>query len=548
MVAIQGGKPAFVDFLRPNPIIRGTPNTALGRLESELRPIHIADMTAEDAYREGKPHRVAVADLEGARSFLAVPMLKEGQLVGAITIYRREVRPFTDKQIALVETFADQGVIAIENVRLFNELQASTRELARSVEELQALAEVGQAVSSTLDQQTVLTTIVTRAVQISGTEGGVIYEYDEGDQAFHPMAAHGVDEKLMSNLQAGPTQLGESAMGRAALSRAPFQVPDLRDEGSIVLPRVRSELVQSGYRSLLAVPLLLEERIMGGLVVWRKEPGEFAEEVVQLLQTFATQSSLAIQNARLFFEIEERGRQLEIASRHKSQFLANMSHELRTPLNAILGYTELILDRIYGEVPDKVTEVLDRVTVSGNHLLGLINNVLDLAKIEAGQLDLSLADYSMKDVVQNVSVAVESLAAEKRLALNVEVSDGLPVGRGDEQRITQVLLNLAGNAIKFCEAGSVGIRVSAEDGAFLIAVSDTGPGITKSEQEEIFGEFHQADSSTSKKKGGTGLGLAIARKFVEMHGGRIWVDSDPGKGSTFWFTLPIRAEQQREGV
>jgi signal transduction histidine kinase len=248
---------------------------------------------------------------------------------------------------------------------------------------------------------------------------------------------------------------------------------------------------------------------------------------------------------------EELGRlyqQLEAASRHKSQFLASMSHELRTPLNAILGYTELIIDDIYGAVPDKIRDVLERVQQSGKHLLGLINAVLDLSKIEAGRLMLSLADYSMQEVVQTVFAAVESLAAEKRLALSISMPPDLPPGRGDEQRLSQVLLNLVGNAIKFTDAGEVSIQVTATDGVFTVAVADTGPGIAEADQPKIFEEFQQADSSSTRKQGGTGLGLAIAKKIIEMHGGRIWVESHLGKGSTFWFTLPVHVERQREVV
>jgi signal transduction histidine kinase len=253
---------------------------------------------------------------------------------------------------------------------------------------------------------------------------------------------------------------------------------------------------------------------------------------------------LAIQNARLFRELEEKSRQLEVASRHKSQFLANMSHELRTPLNAILGYAELILDEIYGPVPEKIREVLERVHASGKHLLGLINDVLDLSKIEAGQLTLALADYSMRELVQTVFTAVEPLAAEKSLALEVTVPPDLPPGHGDERRLAQVVMNLVGNAIKFTEAGAVRVRVTATDGVFEVGVADTGPGIAPADQQRIFEEFQQADSSTTRKKGGTGLGLSIARRIVELHGGRIWVESTPGRGSTFRFTVPVRVERQ----
>ncbi|MCZ6842142.1 MAG: GAF domain-containing sensor histidine kinase, partial [SAR324 cluster bacterium] len=443
-------------------------------------------------------------------------------------------------------TFADQAVIAIENARLLEQLQARTEALGRSVEELRALGEVSQAVSSTLELQTVLTTVVSRAVQISQTAGGVIFEYDEQTTEFVQVAAHQAPPDLFESWRASPVRFGEGAMGRAAQQQSPVQVADILDEGAQVQDQARAILADAGFRSLLAVPLLLEKRVMGGLVLWRREQGEFDQEVVNLMETFAAQSTLAIQNARLFREIEERGRELELASKHKSQFLANMSHELRTPLNAILGYTELILDSIYGEVPEKVGEVLERVRKSGSHLLGLINAVLDLSKIEAGQLSLSFNNYSMQDVVQTVFTAVESLAAEKQLTLEMTVPPDLPMGNGDEQRITQVLLNLVGNAIKFTEAGKVGIEVGAENGSYLVSVSDTGPGIPEEDQEKIFGEFQQADITDTKNLGGTGLGLAIAKKFVEMHHGRIWVESKPGEGSTFRVSLPVRVSDSEK--
>jgi signal transduction histidine kinase len=278
--------------------------------------------------------------------------------------------------------------------------------------------------------------------------------------------------------------------------------------------------------------------------VRRKAPGEFPKQTTDLLQTFAAQSVLAIQNAHLFMEIGEKSHQLEVASQHKSQFLANMSHELRTPLNAILGYTELILDQIYGETPQKMHGVLERVQSNGKHLLGLINDVLDLSKIEAGQLVLSLADYSIKDVVNGVFSVVESLANAKKLALKVEVPPDLPRGRGDERRLTQVILNLVGNAIKFTDTGEVAIKAAAANGCYTVSVRDTGPGIAPADQAKIFEEFQQADSSVTKSKGGTGLGLSIARRIVELHGGKIRVESVVGKGATFIVSVPVRAEQQ----
>jgi signal transduction histidine kinase len=299
-------------------------------------------------------------------------------------------------------------------------------------------------------------------------------------------------------------------------------------------------VLAAGFRAILVMPLLRPDRIVGLLVVRRRMPGAFAPATVELLQTFAAQSVIAIQNARLFSEIEEKSRQLAVASQHKSQFLANMSHELRTPLNAMLGYSELILDDIYGATPPKMREVLVRIETNGRHLLGLINDVLDLSKIEAGQLVLTLGDYSIKELAQGVYVAVEPLATNKKLALRLDLQPDLPPAHGDDRRIAQVLLNLVGNAIKFTDAGEVTIRASAADGAYTIAVRDTGPGIAAADQGKIFEEFQQADNSVTRRKGGTGLGLAISKRIVEMHGGRIWVDSEPGKGSVFSITLPIK--------
>jgi signal transduction histidine kinase len=266
------------------------------------------------------------------------------------------------------------------------------------------------------------------------------------------------------------------------------------------------------------------------------------------MKTFAAQSALAIQNARLFQEIDEKGRELEVASRHKSQFLANMSHELRTPLNAILGYTELILDSIYGDPPDKMRAVLERVQTNGKHLLGLINDVLDLSKIEAGQLTLSLTDYSLANLVQGVYVAVEPLAAQKNLALTTNVAPSLPAGHGDERRLSQVLLNLVGNAIKFTDKGEVAIEASVSNGSFQVAVRDSGPGIAAADQVKIFEEFQQVDNTLTKQKGGTGLGLAISKRIVEMHGGGISVDSELGKGSTFTIRLPVHAGSEGQAA
>jgi signal transduction histidine kinase/putative methionine-R-sulfoxide reductase with GAF domain/CHASE3 domain sensor protein len=510
--------------------------TVTARMVRSRAVVHIEDVLADPEY-EAKD-----AALVGPwRGALGVPMIREGQVVGAIFVARTTAGYFSDVQVQLLKTFADQAVIAIENVRLFKELEARTAELTRSVEELKALGEVSRAVSSTLDLQTVLDTIVTRASQLSGTHGGVIYEYDDATDKFHLRAAHRLEDELVEALRLQPLRLGEGATGQAAATRAPFQVTNLLDEKEYTLTRVRDILARLGYRSILAVPLIFEQRILGALVVHRPETGAFAPEVVNLLQTFAVQSALAIQNARLFREIEDKSRQLEAASRHKSEFLANMSHELRTPLNAITGFSEVLLERMFGEINPKQTEYLQDILSSGRHLLSLINDILDLSKIEAGRMELTLAQFHLPLALDNAITLVKERAARHGIALDIDIDPRLGEFMGDERKIKQVLLNLLSNAVKFTpEGGRIGVKAMRSDGTVEIAVSDTGIGIAPKDQEAIFEEFRQVGSDEARKVEGTGLGLTLTKKFIEMHGGRIWVESGVGKGSTFRFTLPVK--------
>jgi len=495
---------------------------------------HVADMAVTDP-------QSPITRLGGARTLLNVPMIREKELIGVIGIYRQEVRPFTEKQIALVQNFAAQAVIAIENSRLLNELRQRTDDLGRSVNELRALGEVSQAVNSTLDLKTVLSTIVSRAVQLSGTEAGTIYEFDEIRQEFKLRATYGMSEDLISALENEHIGLDEPSIATAITQREPMQIADLVNQAPTAVNEI---ILRAGYRALLLAPLLRGQDIVGLLVIRRKAPGVFGKSTMALLQTFADQSVVAIQNARLFGEIQEKSKELAEASQHKSQFLANMSHELRTPLNAILGYTELMADGAYGEPSEKTLGVLKRLEANGKHLLGLINDVLDLSKIEAGQLVLELSDYSVQDIAQTVRSTLEPLAADKKLTFKVEMSSELPAGRGDGRRLTQVLINLVGNAIKFTDAGEVAIKAEANNDSFYVSVRDTGPGISPADQAKLFQEFQQADNAITRKKGGTGLGLAISKRIVEMHGGKIWVESQPGRGSTFAFTVPIIVEAQ----
>jgi signal transduction histidine kinase len=475
----------------------------------------------------------------GLRSVLAVPLIRKGSPIGAIAIGDAEPGPFPDTQIALLQTFADQAMIAIENVRLFNELKASTAELMRSVGELKALGEVGQAVSSTLDLETVLTTIVARATQLAGVDGGSIYEYDTERQEFHLRATHGLSEELIETLRTNPIRKGEGLLGRMAVTAEAVAIGDIVDEGAYQ-SRVREALIGLGYRSLLAVPFLREGHLLGGLAVNRKDTGDFAPEVIDLLKTFAAQSALAIQNARLFREIEVKSRELETASRHKSEFLANMSHELRTPLNAIIGFSEVLSERMFGEINDKQAEYLADILESGRHLLSLINDILDLSKIEAGRMELEPSEFDLPTTIETALILVRERAQRHGIVLEHTVDERLGTIRGDERKVKQVLLNLLSNALKFTpEAGRIDVRAAVRDSTVEISVTDTGVGIALEDQETVFEEFRQVGVA-AKKVEGTGLGLAISKKLIELHGGRIWVESTVGSGSTFAFTLPLR--------
>jgi len=526
----HGASPETRDLIGRNPLPLGR-ETAAGRAALERHPVHIPDILADSG------HTFVPGHVAGLRTVLAVPLLREGTVLGAFSIWREEVRPFTDRQVELLKTFADQAVIAIENVRLLKELQSRTGELARSVEELRSLGEVSQAVSSTLELETVLNTIVAHAVRLSGTDGGAIYEYNEAQRAFDLRGTHGMDWELIEAARESRSQLGETLLGLAAATRQAQQVPDILSEPRTVM---RDALERAGFKAVLVVPMLREERIVGALVVRRKAPGEFPRETVGLLQTFATQSVLAMENARLFQEIQDKSHQLEIASRHKSEFLANMSHELRTPLNAILGFNELILGGIYGDLSPALREPLTDIQNSGKHLLRLINNVLDLAKIEAGRMELAPADYAVEDIVERVRASLQPLAAAKGLDLLASVPTGLPLAYGDAGRITQCLLNLAGNAVKFTRHGRVELAVELQGDRLVYRVADTGIGIAQEKLATLFTEFRQGDPTITSEFGGTGLGLSITKKFVELHGGRIWVESELGKGSRFALAIPLR--------
>jgi GAF domain-containing protein len=530
MVADYETPAKFKEWMADHPIRPGR-ESATGRAALERRTIHIHDAQADPEYSFG------AKEIEPFRSVLTVPMLKGGELLGVILTYRLEVRPFTQKQIELVETFADQAVIAIENVRLFDAVQERTRELARSVEELRALGEVSQAVNSTLDLDTVLTTIVAKAVQLSNTDAGVIYVFDEPDEMFRLRTTYGLSEEVVAALQAQEHGVS-GAIRQATRERQPQETVDVRDEPA---SPIRDVAVRAGLRARLVVPLVGADRVVGALVIRRKEPGSFPTNTVQLLQTFAAQSVLAIQNARLFREIEDKSRQLQIASENKSQFVASMSHELRTPLNAIIGLTEMMVSNAARFGTEKAQEPLQRVNRAGTHLLGLINQVLDLSKIEAGKLELNPQTVQLAPLINEVIGTAGQLAEQNKNRLVVDAQKNLGTLTVDPMRLRQILLNLLSNACKFTKEGEVKLaarKVSNGSSFVEFAVSDTGIGMTAEQQAKLFEEFSQADTTTAQRFGGTGLGLAITRKLARMMGGDVTVTSEPGKGSVFTVRLP----------
>jgi len=515
---------------RSRPLERGW---VTGRAVLDQKVIHVLDLaSAGDEF----PLGVEIARQLGHRTTLGIPLMSDAGAIGCLLLRRPVVEPFSDKQIALLQTFADQAVIAIENVRLFDEVQARTRELSQSIGELRALGEVSQAVNSTLDLETVLTTIVAKATQLSNTDAGTIYVFDDASREFRLHAAYGMGDAIIAAIRDRHIHLGETAIGRAVEQRTPIQVPDIHSDPTSVL----DVIVRAGFRALLTVPLLAADRIVGALVVRRKEPGEFPKNTIDLLQTFAAQSVLAIQNARLFHEIEETGRRLAEASQHKSQFLANMSHELRTPLNAIIGVSEML--REDAEAAKQDLEPLDRVLGAGRHLLALINDILDLSKIEAGRMELQVETFPLAPLIADVVKTIEPMATKNSNHLVIDCPVDIGTIHADQIRIRQSLLNLMSNANKFTEKGTITIdaRQGQEDGCdwVTIAVADTGIGMTAEQMGKLFQEFSQADASTTRKYGGTGLGLAISKRFCQMMGGDITVESEPGRGSTFTIRLP----------
>jgi len=539
LMSSVGGTDALRDYEQshPTPIDR---RTLIGRMALDRAVVHIPDVFTEPGYdwpanRENNVHTVA-----------AVPIFSAGEIVGAIGAGRFRVEPYTAEELRLFETFADQAGIAIENVRLFNETKES---LAQQT----ALSDVLKTVSRTVfDLDTTLAAIVENAGRLTGADAAWLTQLIDTD---HFSVGTTWTAPHAKGVKFPPIQ--DRVRFRRPIASNPSIMSRLYQDGVVVRfddVTTRPDLTQNsptikatGSRSIVGVPLRVEGKVIGAFIVSRLDVRPFSEREVKLAETFADQASIAMQNVRLFNEIQEKSRELEVANRHKSEFLANMSHELRTPLNAIIGFSEVLLERIFGDVNEKQTEYLEDVLSSGKHLLGLINDILDLSKIEAGRMELDVSTFSVAAAVDSGLTIVRERATRHGITVRAVLPKDLPAIEADERKVKQVLYNLLSNAVKFTpDGGGIEVTAAREDGSVRIAVRDTGIGIAPDDQTKIFEEFRQVGRERSRE--GTGLGLTLTKRFVELHGGAITVQSTPGKGSTFSFTLPIHAVPRVAGA
>ena len=513
---------------RPMPMNR---ETLIGRVGLDRRAGQIADVLADPEYG-----RLDLQQVAGFRTTMGAPLLLDERVVGALCVWRNDVSPLDDREMAIVTAFAAQAAMAVNSVQLVQQLESRGAELAKKVDELEALREVGEAVSSSLDVGDVLTTIVTRAVELSGTDGGSMMEYDAQERCFLVRSVYRTERDVVARLHAIRIDLDETLVGRAARQRRPIAVPDLRE--TELDPHLRI-LFDAGWRSIVAVPMLRDEQIVGALIVRRKRPGDFTEETVDLLETFASQSAIALLNAQLFRELKEQSLELELASRHKSEFLASMSHELRTPLNAVLGFSEVLLERMFGDINERQEEYLRDIHGSGKHLLELLNEILDLSKVEAGRMELAYSSFDLQLLLDDAVSMLRERAAAHGIELRVEIGEDVDQVYSDELRLKQIVLNLMTNAVKFTgDGGSVTVTARRTGAELEITVADTGIGIPEADRERIFESFQQGGRGSSREEG-TGLGLTLSRRLVELLGGRMWLETDVGVGSTFGFTLPV---------
>src|SRR5689334_4959644 len=519
----------YREFIASNPVVleRGS---LVGRVGLDRRATQITDVLADPDYGQAEAQRVA-----GFRTIMGVPMLLDGDVVGVLSVWRTQVDPFSDRAVEVLTTFAAQAALAVRTVDLVRTLESRTDELGRKVNQLEALGAVGQAVSSSLNLTEVLNAIITQAVQLSGSDGGSIYEFDEDAREFRVETVCGTSPEAFDALRRARIRLDGTFIGQAATLGRPLELTDLRDAP---LEPPLSALAETGWRSLVAVPMLREGRIVGAMVIRRHTPGRIPQEINDLLETFASQSALALINAQLYRQLERQSAALEVASWHKSEFLASMSHELRTPLNAIIGFSEVLLERMFGELNERQDDYLRDIWSSGKHLLELLNDILDLSKIEAGQMVLNRSEFAVRESLEHCLSMVRERALNQRILLSLEVDAQVGLLDADRLRFRQVVLNLLSNAVKFTpDGGRVDVRASISEADLVVEVADTGPGVTAEDRQRIFDAFQQGARLPSQTEG-TGLGLTLSKRILELHGGRIWVDSEAGKGSTFGFALP----------
>src|SRR5262244_3150336 len=524
--------PEYTEYIMHYPLRPGR-DTLVGRVLLEGAIAHIPDVLADPEYRVFESQR-----LGGFRTSLGIPLLREGTPIGVLVLSRSTVRPFSAQEIELVTTFADQAVIAIENVRLFDEVQARTEELSESLRQQTATADVLKVISrSTFDLKSVLQTLVESAGRLCSADYATITRQKDGVLFF--AEAYGYSSEFIEYVKAMPVERGRgTATGRALLEGRVIHIADVLADPEYTWAEAQK---LGGYRTVLAVPMLREGISTGVLTLTRSEVRPFTEKQIELVSTFADQAAIAIENVRLFDEIQDKSRQLQLASENKSQFVSSMSHELRTPLNAIIGLTDMLVTNVARFGTEKAQEPLQRVNRAGTHLLGLINQVLDLSKIEAGRLELNPQTVQLTPLINEVIGTAGQLAEQNKNRLVVDAQEDLGALTVDPMRLRQILLNLLSNACKFTKEGEIALRVrKVADGRDWVelAVADTGIGLTAEQQAKLFQDFTQADSLTARRYGGTGLGLAISRKLARMMGGDVTVASEPGKGSVFTVRLP----------
>jgi signal transduction histidine kinase len=496
------------------------------RVQAEATRIHVVDIETDPELYEASPMVRAM----GGRTVLAVPVLREDNPIAGIVLTRRQVRPFSTGEIELAETFAAQAAIAIENVRLFNETRGA-------LERQTALSEVLQSISRTaFDLEAVLTTVLDNAKRLSGSTIAVLWRREE-DRFQIAVSRSGSEEFDRSARERPPDMSGGGITARVTRQKGPVHIHDvLADPEYGYKEEARLE---GGYRTLLGVPLIRDDDVVGVVSLARAEVRDYSTDEIDLVRTFADQAAIALENVRLFNEIRDKSRQLEEANRHKSEFLANMSHELRTPLNAIIGFSDVLLQSMVGDLNEKQREYLGDIRSSGGHQLSLINDLLDLSKVEAGRLELELGPVSIADTIANSMTLVRERAARDNVSLETHVTHDLPVITADGRKLKQVVINLLTNAVKFTPSGGhVTASADRRGDEIVVSVADTGVGIAPADQERIFEEFEQTRHGRASEEG-TGLGLTLSKKLVELHGGRIWVESELGKGTTLTFTLPL---------